>query len=100
MAHISNTGPSTAIQRDLAMLDELLDLLGAAKASATSEQTPYPLLEEHIHSARSYKLGAMPREYQLSLEMASDRVGSIQDEDTRNKVQQGLEQLIDSSLKA
>ena len=60
-------------------LDALLTALGH------ETETECELLREHLESARTYLIGSMPAEYQLSLEMASEVLDCIADENLRRR---------------
>jgi len=44
------------------------------------------LLREHLQSARTYLLGAMPEEYGLSLRMAGEALDCVSDEKLRDRI--------------
>jgi hypothetical protein len=44
------------------------------------------LLIEHLASARSYLIGAMPLEYELSLDMAGQALGEVADHPLRKRI--------------
>ena len=72
-------------KEELGKLDELLDLLAKAPPSPESE-----IAQEHIQSARSCVLGAMPAECELDLKLARTAIGLIADVATRRKAQKIL----------
>lgn len=78
---------STVLQweEELGGLDQLLALLAECPASAESE-----IAQEHIQSARSCVLGAMPAEGELDLKLARTAVGGINDGATRRNAQKIL----------
>jgi hypothetical protein len=72
-------------EEELGKLDELLALLAAAPSSPESE-----FAQEHIQSARSCVLGAMPAECELDLELARPAIGRIAEVATRCNAQKIL----------
>ncbi|HEY7387508.1 MAG TPA: hypothetical protein VH640_03300 [Bryobacteraceae bacterium] len=58
----------------LEKLDEFLAFLADAPQSE-----PVLSVQEHLHSARTYLLGAMPEELRLSLRMAEEAIHGIED---------------------
>ena len=72
-------------EEELGKLDELLALLANAPPSPESE-----IAQEHIQSARSCVLGAMPAECELDLELAWTAIGRIADVATRRNAQKIL----------
>jgi hypothetical protein len=68
-------------------LDDLIRLL--ERPTSESED----LLLEHIHSARTYWLGAMPREFTIALEDARCAAGQLQDADHRHTLDKALDHL-------
>jgi hypothetical protein len=72
-------------EKELSKLDELLALLAQAPPSPESE-----IAQEHIRSARSCVLGAMPTECELDLELARTAVGRIADVATRRNAEKIL----------
>ena len=75
-------------KEELGKLDELLALLTKAPPSPESE-----IAQEHIQSARSCVLGAMPAECELSLKLAQSAIGRIPDKATRRGAQEILRSL-------
>jgi hypothetical protein len=76
------------IEAQLAKLDELLELIGDAP-----EDAQCPNSQEHVQSARTYLLGAMPQEYELSLEMAEEAIATIAERDVRLKAEHLLHEI-------
>ena len=72
-------------EEELGKLDELLALLAQAPTSPESE-----IAQEHIQSARSCVLGAMPAECELDLKLAQSAIGGIPDKATRRSAQEIL----------
>ena len=72
-------------EEELGKLDELLALLAQAPPSPESE-----IAQEHIRSARSCVLGAMPTECELALELARSAIGRIADVATRRNAEKIL----------
>ena len=72
-------------EEELGKLDELLALLAQAPTSPESE-----IAHEHIQSARSCVLGAMPAECELDLKLAQSAIGGIPDKATRRRAQEIL----------
>ena len=76
------------MQAQLAKLDELLELIGDAPEDAECRS-----VQEHLQAARTYLLGAMPQEYELSLEMAQEAIGAIEPRDVRLKAERLLQEV-------
>ena len=74
---------------DLQRLDELIVALGH------SPEMQDDLLMEHLQSARAYLLGAMPKEYALSLQNARNSLSVIRDERSRQRLEGALANLLD-----
>ena len=72
-------------EEEVRKLDELLLLLAQAPPSPECE-----IALEHIQSARSCVLGAMPAECELDLKLARTAIGGIADVATRRNAQQIL----------
>lgn len=53
-----------------------------------------PLLIEHLHSARTYLLGAMPEEYLASLESAKHALNTVSDRNIRSDLNELLSNLL------
>lgn len=62
---------------DLSRLDEFLEDLGA-ETEAQCE-----LLREHLEAARTYLVGSMPAEYELSLQMAREALNCVSNQELR-----------------
>lgn len=86
MAH-ATLGPAQR-DADLECLDELIKELGR------SQENPDDLLIQHLQSARSYLLGAMPEEYALSLRNAKESLSGVPDESARRRLGDKLSTLI------
>ncbi|HEY6340842.1 MAG TPA: hypothetical protein VIY49_05060 [Bryobacteraceae bacterium] len=76
------------MEPQLAKLDELLELIGDAP-----EDAECPSAQEHLQAARTYLLGAMPLEYELSLEMAEEAIAAIAQRDVRLKAERLLHEI-------
>jgi hypothetical protein len=74
--------------REVEKLDELLAVLAASPAVESR------LVESHAQFARSYKLGAMPGEYEATLEMARGAAARIPDGAVRARVKEMIQDLI------
>ena len=72
-------------EEELGKLDELLALLANAPPSPECE-----IAKEHIQSARSCVLGAMPAECELDLKLARTAIRGIADVATRRNAQKIL----------
>jgi hypothetical protein len=72
-------------EEELGKLDELLALLAKERPSPESE-----IAQEHVQSARSCVLGAMPAECELDLKLAQSAIGHIADVATRRAAQKIL----------
>ena len=79
-----------SVQRDAALqrLDELIAELGH------SQENRDDLLIQHLQSARTYLLGAMPEEYALSLRSASENSSLVRDEPLRRRMEDALSSLL------
>lgn len=73
-------------QEELAGLDELIAELDAPLG------TPQGYVREHLTAARSYLLGSMPGEYQMSLKLANESVPEIGDPGLRSRIEDFLRQ--------
>ena len=73
------------VEAQLAKLDELLELIGDAP-----EDVERPSVQEHVQAARTYLLGAMPQEYELSIEMAQKAIAAITERNVRLKAERLL----------
>jgi hypothetical protein len=78
-------------QRDAALrrLDELIADL------SRSQENGGHLLIEHLQSARTYLLGAMPEEYALSLQHARNNLSLVRDETSRRRLEETFSSLGD-----
>ncbi len=70
----------------LARMDELIHDLDAPL------DTPQGLMREHLTAARSYLLGSMPEEYQLTLELARETLPEIDQPELRSRIDDFLRQ--------
>ena len=71
------------LQEDIEANSNYLEML----LSDLSTQTENcDLLREHLESARTYLLGAMPAEYQFSLSMAREASNCVSDPRLRRKI--------------
>jgi hypothetical protein len=78
----------------LQSLDRLiLDVGGAGDAGKHSE-SPNGLLIEHLRTARSSLLGAMPGEYRSSLQEAKESAACISDKNAQSDIKKRLQHLI------
>jgi hypothetical protein len=75
-------------EEEVGRLDELRALLVSSPLSPECE-----IAQEHIQSARSCVLGAMPAECELDLELARSAIGGIPDAATRRSAQEILASL-------
>jgi hypothetical protein len=75
-------------EAQLAKLDELLELIDDAPEDAESLSA-----QEHLQAARTYLLGAMPQECELSLEMAEEAIAAIAQRDLRLKAERRLHEI-------
>lgn len=73
---------------DLECLDELIAGLGH------SQENRDDLLIQHLQSARTYLLGAMPEEYALSLRDAKESLSVVRDESARRRLEGALSTLL------
>jgi len=64
---------------ELTKLDELINEV------STPSESQCELLREHLESARTYLLGALPKEYMLSLRLANETLNCIVDERRRHR---------------
>lgn len=69
-----------ALAGDLAQLEDLVRNLEGKSG------TPNALMREHLEAARFYLLGAMPREYSLTLKLVEDLVPDIEDQNLQTLV--------------
>jgi hypothetical protein len=79
-----------AAQRDAdsQRLDELIAAL------SNSQENRDDLLIQHLQSARTYLLGAMPEEYALSLQNAMESLSVVRDEPSRRQLEDTLSTLL------
>lgn len=75
-------------EEELGRLDELCALLANGPPSPECE-----IAQEHVQSARSCVLGAMPAECELDLELARNAIVGITDAATRRSAQEILASL-------
>jgi len=73
---------------DLQRLDEVIADLGH------SQEDRDDLLIQHLQSARTYLLGAMPEEYALGLRSACENLSLVRDEPSRRRVEDTLSSLL------
>ncbi len=74
-------------EEDSTRLDELLAELRDAKESHCD------MLREHLESARSYLIGAMPAECLLSLRLANETLDCVSNEDLRHRAAELIKSL-------
>ena len=67
--------------RNLEILDKLIADLAEQPASQCE------LLREHLDTARSFLLGAMPHEYQLNLRLAEEVLNCTTDQNLRRRME-------------
>jgi hypothetical protein len=72
----------------VSQLDHLIARLEKSPAE------PGDLLLEHIYSARTYWLGAMPQEFVIAMEDARQAAGELQNEDERDALDQAIGRLL------
>lgn len=73
---------------DGSRVDQIIDEVSDPRESQCE------LLREHLESARTYILGDMPEEYQLSLRLAIEAIDCIADEARRHRVNEILSELM------
>jgi len=73
---------------------QLDDLMAAVVSSSDAKST---LLLEHLHSARTYLLGAMPDEYEFSLVNAKEFAAENIDAGLQELVNKGVQDLLDAA---
>ena len=78
----------------LKSLDRLIVDAGGAGEAGKSSKSPHGLLIEHLRTARSSLLGAMPGEYRSSLQNAKESAACIADKTTQVDIKQRLQKLI------
>jgi len=66
---------------DLGRLDEILENLGS------EHEAQCELLREHLESARTYLVGAMPAEFELSLKMAKETLNCVSNAELRSRIE-------------
>ena len=74
-------------EEDSRRLDELLAALRDAKESHCD------MLREHLESARSYLIGAMPAECLFSLRLANETLHCVTNEDLRHRAAELIKSL-------
>jgi predicted metal-dependent hydrolase len=74
------------IDEELALMDELIRDLDAPVG------TPEGYMREHLMAARSYLLGSMPEEYQMTLELAKETLPEIEQPQLRSRIDDFLRQ--------
>ena len=79
------------VEAQLAKLDEILAFLADGP-----ETDPVLSAQEHLQSARADLLGSMPEEMELSLAMAKEALGGIDDRELRRKTLHLLEEVRDA----
>jgi hypothetical protein len=77
------------IDEELARIDELIRDLDAPLG------TPEGYMREHLTEARSYLLGSMPEEYQMTLELAKETLTEIEQPQLRSRIDDFLRQATD-----
>jgi hypothetical protein len=87
MSHSALSAPLG--QADLARIDRLITEV------AQSHDVQTDLLVEHLQSARTYLLGAMPDEYEFSLVAAKNVAGALSDTSMRDALTRELAALLD-----
>ena len=80
----------TPARRD-ADVKRLDDLIAALRHAQTD---PDDLVMEHLHSARTYLLGAMPEEYDLSLRIARQSLDLVAEKPLRDRIDRTLSDLL------
>jgi hypothetical protein len=78
----------------LQSLDQLILEAGGAGEAGKQSKSPNGLLLEHLRTARSSLLGAMPGEYRSSLQEAKESAGYIADKTTQADIKKRLQNLI------
>jgi hypothetical protein len=76
------------VEAQLEKLDEILAYLADAPETEAAISA-----QEHLHAARSYLLGAMPEELELSLAMAEKAIHGMHDPHLRQKALHLLEEV-------
>ena len=83
-----------ADKASLESLDRLILDAGGAGDAGKHSKSGHGLLIEHLRSARSSLLGAMPGEYRSSLQEAKESAACIADKTTQVDIQQRLRKLV------
>ena len=78
----------------LKSLDLLILDVGGADDAGKHSKSGHGLLIEHLRTARSSLLGAMPGEYRSSLQEAKESAACIADKTTQADIKQRLQKLI------
>ena len=73
--------PGPATERQIARLEGILREL-----QDFSSDTPEGLMRDHLTEAHYYLAGAMPREYQLNMDLARGLMSRIQDAGLRERL--------------
>jgi len=73
--------PGPAEREELARLDEAIAGLDVRL------DTPQGLMREHLMSARSYLIGAMPEEYRMTLGMAKEYLPQLEDTLLKSRIE-------------
>jgi len=79
---------NTRSAADTTKLDELLALL-----EPFPQDNPIWMAYEHLWEARTYLLGAMGREYEMTMEMAHRSLAQIDDPEMREKAERLFAQI-------
>jgi hypothetical protein len=74
------------VDEEVARIDELIRDLDAPLG------TPEGYMREHLTAARSYLLGSMPEEYQMTLELAKETLPEIEQPQLRSRIDDFLRQ--------
>jgi hypothetical protein len=83
-----------ADKESLRSLDRLILDVGGAGDAGKLSKNGHGLLVEHLRTARSSLLGAMPGEYKSSLQEAKESAACIVDKNAQVDVKQRLQKLI------
>ena len=76
------------VQEQLSKLDQLLEFLADAPEDEECRNA-----KEHLQSARTYLLGAMPEEFELSLQMAEEAISAIAQRTVRIEAERMLREV-------
>jgi hypothetical protein len=76
------------VEEQLSKLDQLLEFLADAPEDEECRNA-----QEHLQSAHSYLLGAMPGEFELSLQMAEEAISAITRRDVRIQAERLLHEV-------